>query len=227
MPCKLCDKWWARRWADCDAWDRAASNESDLWSGDTIPNRALIEQAFSVEESDPAAALLLYLEAAEAGSAFAMSAAAWHYQTGTAVTADFDQAEHYHRRAIEAGSWLATLDYARLLADRNAHDRCDAVLEDGVASDFLPSCFWLAYLRYQRRPVRAVCREIRPLLDHAAAGGHPMAKFYLARLQILGKFGLREIPSGLLAAVRLARGAAISVEKKADGQGLATACAGK
>ena len=204
MPCKLCARFWARIWEKSDAWDRAASNRSELWAKDTVENRMLLEEAESIHDADPAAAFALYLEAADAGSAFALEAVAWHYQTGTAVAADFEKAQDYFRRAIGAGSWMATIDSARFLADHGLHDESDAILTGGVEADFVPSCFWLAYLRYRRCRSRAACREIRPLLEYAAGKGHPGARVHLARLMVLGKFGLSRIPAGIASIARLA-----------------------
>jgi len=186
------------------AWERAHSNDSELWSEEGLRNRELIEQAYARFKTDPAASFRLYLEAAEAGSAWAMEEVALQYATGTAVAADLEKAQEYYARAIGAGSWRATLQYARFLAEHDRHDECESVLEDGVASDFVPACFWLARLRYERCQSRKLCREIRPMLEHAAGKGHPEAQVLLGRLMVRGKFGLREIPAGIKLAVQMA-----------------------
>ena len=46
MRCKLCDRWRARQWEKSDAWERAHSNESELWSEEPLRNRELIQQAY-------------------------------------------------------------------------------------------------------------------------------------------------------------------------------------
>ena len=78
MRCRLCATFWARIWAKSDAWDRAASNRDELWDEETDENRALLERADALHDSDPAAAFALYLEAADAGSTFALEVLAWH-----------------------------------------------------------------------------------------------------------------------------------------------------
>lgn len=215
MACKLCARFWARLWEKSDAWDRAASNESELWAEEPVRNRELIDRAHAIQGTDPAAAFALFLEAAEAGSAHAAEAVAWHYQTGAVVSADFGKAQDYFCRAIDAGSWLATLSYAQFLADHGFHDDCETLLKGGVEAGFVPSHFWLAYLRYRRCRSRAVAREVRPMLEYAAGKGHPMAQVYLARLMTLGNFGLREIPLGVLSIVRMACRDASNAEKAA------------
>jgi TPR repeat protein len=206
--CSFCDRWWDRLWQRTDAWERAASNESDLRDADSDRNRELIDRAFSARESDPARALQLFLEAAEAGSAYAMHAAAIHYDRGDAAPRDPDKALDFYHRAICAGSWMATLHYARLLAELGHRADWEQVLAGGVAMEFVPSFFWLAYLRFKEDRSRAVARECRLLLEHAAGQGHPAARVILAKYMTLGRFGLRAIPAGLVLGFRVARAAA-------------------
>ena len=207
LTCKLCDwlsKWFsarsepvcARLWDELYTWEEAYSNESALWSEEPDESRELIEQASAIQDSDPEAAFLLYLRAADAGSAGAMRMVAWHYDKGTCVAADIEQALEYYYRAICAGSWLATLSYAQLLERQGRLDDCERVLQDGVGSDFVPAYFWLARFRYRQSKSRKTCREIRPLLEYAAGKGHPGATRFLATLLMWGKYGLREIPRG-------------------------------
>jgi len=73
-----------------------------------------------------------------------MEKVGYQYAWGNFVPHDWERAQDYFRRAIEAGSWMATLKYARLMADRGHFDVCEAVLQDGVNADFLPACYWLA-----------------------------------------------------------------------------------
>jgi hypothetical protein len=191
-----CEAIWQSHWRQCDEWERANSNQDELWWRDSDSNRALYEEGHARRDADPEAAFRIWLEAAEAGSAVALESAAWHYDTGTVVAADFERAADYYRRAIGAGSWMATIGYARLLADHGLFDECEDVLRGGVRLDFVPAFFWLARLRYERAPTRATCREIRPLLDYAVERGHPGAKLTLGRLLVKGKYGILAIPRG-------------------------------
>lgn len=227
MPCKLCDRWHARLWEESDAWERAHSNESELWSEEPAENRALVDQAEAVKKTVPAAAFRLYLEAAEAGSAWAMEMVAFHYETGNVVAADLDKARDYYCRAIGAGSWMATIAYARFLAEQGDHDDCRRLLEDGVASDFVPAFFWLAWLRHKQCKARKMCREVRPLLEYAAGRGHPGAQVTLARWRVWGRFGLREIPAGIRSTLRMAFRAAREAEEDVDDQDAAVHAHGR
>ena len=82
---------------------------------------------------------------------------------------------------------MATIHYARLLAELGHYDACERTLENGVASDFVPAYFWLAWCRYEQSKTTKVRGEVRPLLEYAAEKGHPEAKILLARWMALGK----------------------------------------
>lgn len=204
MTCKFCDRFWERFSEFSEAWERGHSNESELWSEESDQSRELIEQASAMGRGNASAAFQLYLKAAEAGSVWSMQMVGWHYWTGTGVAADLGKAQEYYHRAICAGSWMATLYYARLLAEHGHHDDAETVLENGVASDFVPAYFWLAWFRYERSKTREVCREVRPMLEYAAMKGHPAAKRMLAQWMLLGKFGVRDVMRGVDLAVRSA-----------------------
>lgn len=195
-PKLTCEAIWRSHWQESDAWDVDNSNHSELWWEDTDDNRALIEAAIARQDAEPEAAFRMFQEAAEAGSPYAMELVAWHYDTGSVVAADFAQAADHYCRAINAGSWMATVMYARLLAAHDYVEECEEVLQGGIELDFVPASYWLAWLRYERSPTRETCREIRPLLDYAAGQGHPGAKNLLGRLMTGGKFGLLAIPKG-------------------------------
>lgn len=160
--------------------------------------------ARALQSADPEAAFRVYLELADAGVAWAMEMVAYQYGWGTLVANDFEQAQAYYRRAIEAGSSMATSRYARLLARHGHLDSCDTLLEDGVRADFVPAYYWLARCRLARSDDRPTCRAIRPLLEHAAKAGHPAAALLLAQLKVRRKFGFREVAHGIRELVQVA-----------------------
>lgn len=202
MTCTFCEEFWDRFWANSDAWERTASNETQLLSEESDQSWKLIQRAGEIGDIDPASAFRLYLQAIESGSIWAMERVGWHYWAGIGVAADpYTALEHYHR-AISRGSWTATISYARLLSELGHQDECEKVLEDGVASDFTPAYFWLAWTRSVHAKTPKVRRDVRPLLEYAAQQGHPAAKMFLARWMARGSLGLREIPRGCLLVVR-------------------------
>lgn len=208
MTCKICG--WLCAWFRAEAgstrdsireqsrvWEAAQSNEFELWSTVRDPQRDRLKAAKAIQPTDPEAAFRIYLDLADAGVIRAMELVAHQYAYGNLVAHDFEKAKAYYRRAVQAGSWTATLKYAWLLGDRGQFDLCETLLEDGVKADFIPASYWLAWWRFQRSSDRATCRAIRPLLERAADAGHPEAALFLARLKVRGKFGLREVPRGL------------------------------
>lgn len=216
--CKFCERFWQRFWRHSDDWERAHSNDAEMWSKETDRNRETLDAAAEMSETDPAA-LQLYLEAAEAGSVVAMGRVGWQFWTGTGTAPDLAKAQEYYRRAIKGGSWTATIHYARLLDELGHDDACDHVLEDGVAAGYVPAYFWLAWLRYKRSPTRETCREVRPLLEYAAKAGHPGARRKLSQWMLFGKFGVREIFHGAVLSFQLMREYAQAANREPEAAG--------
>lgn len=123
-----------------------------------------------------------------------------------------------YRRAIESGSWFATIGYARLLADHGHFAKCEALLGDGVEQDFIPAFYRLARVRLQQSPGGKTRRAVRPLLERAAEAGHPGAARDLARMKARGQFGFLEIPAGYREVRRLAGRLMESEEGMPSGQ---------
>ena len=187
----------ASLWDKGEAWDRDESNEWELWLADPAEVRELNVQASQLRSTDPEAAFQLYVRAADAGSPWAMEVVASHYQHGTVVEPNFDRMCEFYCRAIQSGSWMATIKYARTLDMYGYHDECDDVLRGGVDARFAPSFYWLARLRLTRSKSRKTCREVRPLLEYAAEVGHPLAAPLLGVMMMLGKFGFGQIQAGI------------------------------
>ena len=215
MSCRLClllctwfcsdlSSAWTAFWKQADAWDRAHSNEYALFSKISDEARERLDAAKAIWSTDPDAAFCIYLDLAEDGVAWAMEIVAHEYAQGTLVVHDFEQAQIYLRRAIEAGSWMATVKYARLLAKLGHFDTCEITLQDGVQAGFIPAFYWLAWFRFRQSKSRQTCREIRPLLERAADAGHPAAALLLAQMRLRRKFGFREIPQGFREMMQIA-----------------------
>jgi hypothetical protein len=202
LGCKFCERFWDEHWDYSDAWERNVSNEKDLVAEESDQNWALIQRAGALEDIDPSCAFKLYREAAEEGSVWSMRKVGWLYWAGHGIPADPQMALEYYYRAICGGSWMATIHYARLLDEIGRHDDCEKVLENGVASDFVPAYFWLAWLRYERSRTSEVRKQVQPLLEYSARKGHPAARSTLARWLVLGQLGLLHIPRGLGLAIR-------------------------
>lgn len=180
-------------WHQTYAWEEAHSNSPKLWAKEPDPDGA--EQAYALLEADPSLGFQKYLQLAEQGSIWSMIAVAKLYRDGIGVERDVEQAGEWFRRAISSGSWIATRNYAQLLADRGDLAASENVLVDGVAKNWTPAFFWLAWYRHKRKGLKNY-QEIKSLLEHAAKQGHPYAQLMLASLMMRGKFGFRSIVAG-------------------------------
>jgi TPR repeat protein len=202
MACRLCvwlcDRFCPRKptfWSESRQWEEAYSQEWEPWD-ETVERRTRAAEAAKLVESDPEAALELFIELADEGSIFAMRWLGTLYHGRHGIVRNLECAEEYFRRGLSAGSWISTLGYAQLLYRRGAHDKWQSTLADGVDKGFIPSFFWQALYTYRLNPSRRVAEEVRPLMLKAAEAGHPGAEAMLAIWTARGKFGLRKIPEG-------------------------------
>ena len=202
MACRLC-VWLCGRfcppelsfWNVSRQWEETYSQEWEPWEENAERWTRAVEAARLVE-SDPEAALALFIGLADEGSIFAMRWLGTLYQGGHGIMSNLECAEDYFRRGFAAGSWMSTLDYCNLLYRRGAHDNWRSTLADGVDKGFIPSFFWQAWYTYRPNPSDKVAEEVRPLMLKAAEAGHPGAEAMLARWTARGWFGLRKIPEG-------------------------------
>jgi TPR repeat protein len=154
-------------------------------------------EARRIQDTNPSAALAIYRELADGGSAHSLRMTGWHHEVGQGTEQDIQAAQEFYRRAIAAGSWKATIAYARLSFERGADDEWRRQLEDGVEKGYVPAYFWLARYRLYRSWNKKTAREVQPLLEAAYQAGHPGAQGTLVGLMLFGMFGLRHIPRGI------------------------------
>lgn len=182
--------------AKSEAWEQAHSNDAKFWALELDQDR--LRQAYEMVGTDPETAFQMCLDLAQKGSVFSMRKVAWAYGSGSGVAADHAKATEWYRRAIKAGSWMATRYYAGFLAKCGNFKDCEAVLNMGIKAEWVPAYFWLAFWREKQSKSRKTYREIKPLLEHAAERGHPWAQHLLSGFMIRGKFGISEIPRGFM-----------------------------
>ena len=116
----------------CRAWDYAHANDEAILEADPRKDRVL--EAIRSRKGDPARAFAELLSLAEQGSAWSMFQVAWCHHRGVGVAASRAAAEAWYRRAHEAGSQRASLDYGRMLARRGDVDLREAVYGAGAVS---------------------------------------------------------------------------------------------
>jgi len=147
-------------------------------------------------KKDPKAAIEELSDLAELGAAWPARVLGHFYRDGDVVEQDLRLAEAYFYKAHEVGSWMGSLDMARLLFRYSINENWKVLLENGDRAGFIPSTFWLAWYSSGQSPTLSNARRVRPLLEKAAEAGHPRARYMLAAWKLNGKFGLREIPQG-------------------------------
>lgn len=154
-------------------------------------------EAVGLVDTDSAAALAIFEKLSENGSAVAARWAGYLYEGNEGVEANSELAEEHYVRAIYAGSWPATITYARFLFNNADHSRWPRVLQDGIEKGYLPAAFWHGWYRFKLRPNSRTANEVRHDMQMAADAGHPVAKLMLARWTARGRFGLKNIPRGI------------------------------
>lgn len=200
-------RWFAENWPRSDeeldtaVWDHSynwegwAGGEVDFWWEQSDAEQLMVVAKLS--ETDPVAAFQGYRALAEKGCVHAMIWLGNSYRYGLGTEPNFEKAYDSYSVAMAEGSWIATRDIAGLLFNNGNFAECEEILEEGIECDFIPAYFWLAWYRIQRSDTQDTFNTARPLLEHAAAAGHPHAEKYLAVLMVTGKFGIRKIPRGL------------------------------
>jgi TPR repeat protein len=183
-------------WDASRDWEYSETGYYDLFDADTEAQRERFRQADSALEISPADAFNDFRELAREGSIVSMHLVAWCYSSGTGVRANSSRARRWYYKAIVAGSWCATIDYARLLDKEGWYAECDEVLNDGIKAGLATSHYWLARLRFQRAPGRATAQAAKGLLEYAVDRGHLGAQVALSNLYVSGRLGLRNIPRG-------------------------------
>ena len=206
----------AKIWALNDRWDYSQTNDRAILEADPDKDRA--REVAALIASDPERTFPMVITLANKGSVWSMIQAGWCYYNGLGVEPNVSEAENWYRRAYEAGSDRALLDYARMLTSRRDAALLEAVYAAGAARSWIPAALRLARLRLRLSATRETLLEVRPVLERAAEQGSPGAQFLLARNMGLGRFGLGEIIRGHRLMLKIVR----EVLRKAEGSALPT-----
>ena len=195
--CAECDATVAAIWRNSDDWEYVETGYFDLLDREPEAVRTMLRKADDVILSNPEGAFAIYLELANSGSPIAAHLVGWSLDSGTGVARDQWQAMEWYCKALDAGSWSASVAYARILDQLGFFELCDEVLEDVVSAGLATARSWLARLRSSRSKGRRSELDTRLLLDLAVELGHPGAELYLAQLMAGGAFGLGSIYKGI------------------------------
>ena len=176
-------------------WDYAQTNNEAMWDADDNPEA--LSEAMASRLSNPSLAFGSLLDLAEGGSVIAMNEIGESYYWGRlGVPEDELEAERWYKKAFEAGSLRALLNYGKLLMWRGEYGTAESVFSKGADDDWAPALYWLSITRLHQSRTRKILSEVRPLLERAMVRGHPAAKWRLGRDMAQGRHGLRCVPQG-------------------------------
>lgn len=196
-------EWEAEEAGRLRTWEFAQANDWELLDADPLAEE--VKAAFRLSDASPDAEFERLRDLAEKGSPFSMKHVAWRLAVGSGVGQDRDAAQAWFRRAFEAGSDRALLEYGAALASRGQIAEAEKVYEAGWRRGFVPAVYRLIRLRLTPSLPAQDRLAWKAALEWAAEAGHPGARHLLAKYLLRGRFGVRGVPRGVrLACAQLA-----------------------
>lgn len=201
MKCKFCEECRKRVYAALKHlnydWEWWNSNEQDVWDSEDQAQTEIREQTVSLLEEDASEAFRQFEELQAAGSAIAARRLGWHFETGTHTSQDIHKAKEHYLAAWKAGSQLSGLDYERCCENLKEYGEARRVLNELISDGLVSAHYYLARLICYSEGLKGNHPSVVKHLEKAADGGHPNAVFWLGRIMLRGKLGLRNVPAGL------------------------------
>ncbi len=119
-------------------------------------------------------------------------------KTRLVIRPDYRQAEIWYRRAADMGLIHATHALGGLYRSRKEYKKALAEFYLATSADFAPSmnCLGLMYLKGEG--VTCDIQQARYWLERGSRFGHFFSKLNLSRLLLKGRFGISQVPRGLL-----------------------------
>ncbi len=183
-------------WANVKRFDQDCGNSWKLWEKLPVDVQDQYNESHALKDSDPEKSFTLAELSASNGNPTAMIAAALCCEYGDGTSKDREKARKFYEGAVEAGSWPATIYYARFLDRIGDQEMAFATLEDGVDADYTAAFFWLAWLLYKHESSRKMARQVFPMVERAADRAHPGGRWLKAKLLIKGQMGVVRIAEG-------------------------------
>jgi TPR repeat protein len=140
-------------------------------------------------------------EFADRGSVMAMIYLGFGYsQRGPEGRED---AKKWYRMAYERGSSTGLFSLATIVYGEGDVDEAEKLWTDGASKNDGPSMFCLAIIYRDNPSAVSTYSQVRDLLERAHALEHLRATSCLSKMLMTGKFGLMNIPRGVLLFVEL------------------------
>jgi uncharacterized protein len=167
------------------------------------PDMEALHRFHGMLTAAPTTALAGLKELADRGSVSSMVHIAHAYRHGTGTGVDLLQSNEWYRRAMDAGSPLASYELARNYMNAKDYDRVIEMWSLGAENRYPPSLHMLGVSFARGWRVPRDLNKARELLEEAAAQGHLYAKAKLRCLLMRGSFGFRQRLRGLRLALSI------------------------
>jgi hypothetical protein len=190
-----------------NGWEYDQMNDAAIQAADLDIEK--VSEALALLTPDPERASELLTDLAQEGSVRSMVNLGACYLHGLGTPVSLPDAEHWYRRAYEAGSDRGLLGYAWFLQHRGAFDEELAVYAAGVKRGWPPAIGRYAYRMLRRARTVHERVEVLPLLGQAADLGSPTVQLVLCQFMLRGRFGLRYLPEGVRRSFRYFRAALV------------------
>jgi TPR repeat protein len=178
----------ADRWAK-SPWDQPNDDDAIFCREE---NQDALRAAYDLWTTDPSRALKEFTRYAELGSVWSSIQVGRAFLLGWGTEVSPPEAEIWLRRAIEAGSEGAMLSLANHYRRAKRLDEAESLLGSYVEKSYAPAVYLLGWVYIDKRKNDLA----RVMFERASASGHRLAKWYLARFCLNGRFGIRSIPRG-------------------------------
>jgi hypothetical protein len=153
--------------------------------------------------TDPAQALNDLEALASRDSLMSMVYLGWAYSKGDGLDQDARKAEEWYRKAADAGSVMAGFYLGVLLLNQGRFEQAIREFELGVKSEFTPSIDRLGKMYFYGLGVPSDILKAKELWQRAANRGHVRAMRRLAFAMAGGRYGVLNIPRGVVMIITL------------------------
>jgi TPR repeat protein len=177
---------------------RCPSEPYDVYDWDKEPDLDVLRRLMDRQATDPARTLAGLEELAGRGSTISMVYLAHAYRNGIGADVDPLRSREWFERAAAAGSLLASYELGWIYWDAKDYEKAHRVLSTGVVRGYPPAMYLSATMYVHGLGVPLDVERAQELLEAAVAQGHVFAKRNLGVLLIKGRFGIWQIPRGIL-----------------------------
>ena len=175
-----------------------ADQAYEVYDWDREPDLDALRRLMDRQATAPAQTLVGLEALAGRGSTMSMVYLAHAYRNGIGTGVDPVRSREWFERAAAAGSLLASYELGWIHWGAKDYEKAHGVLSTGIARGYPPALYLSATMYADGQGVPVDVERARELLEVAVAHGHVFAKRNLGVLLIKGRFGLRQIPRGLL-----------------------------